>query len=152
MENKALVISFLVDEGWNVLLDFVKPTIYSCFILTILVQKPEYPGHTRSIPCLLMPWWCKQCSKLMVAQLPLVTKKLAGPVKFDLGQVKIIIDYIRREIFGTFPGDLEKFFVWNTVQGARASTTMTLSYGITHSWWRHQTEPFSTLLALCVGN
>ena len=30
----------------------------------------------------------------MVAQLPLVTKNWAGPVKFDLGQVKIIIDYI----------------------------------------------------------
>ena len=23
---------------------------------------------------------------------------------------------------------------------------------VTHSWWRHQTETFSTLLALCVGN
>ena len=29
----------------------------------------------------------------------------AGPIKFDPGQVKIIIDYIRREIFWTFLGD-----------------------------------------------
>ena len=35
----------------------------------------------------------------MVAQLPLTTKNWAGPIKFDLGQVKIVNDYIRREIF-----------------------------------------------------
>ena len=29
----------------------------------------------------------------------------AGPVKFDPGQVKIMIDHIRREIFWTFLGD-----------------------------------------------
>ena len=46
-----------------------------------------------------------QCLKLMVAQSPLTTKNWAGPVKFDPGQVKIIIDYIRREIFLTFLGD-----------------------------------------------
>ena len=51
-----------------------------------------------------------QCLKLMVAQSPLTNKNWAGPVKFDPGQVKIIIDYIRREIFLTFLGDLRKFF------------------------------------------
>ena len=50
----------------------------------------------------------------MVAQSPLATKNWAGPAKFDPGQVKIIIDYIRREIFLMFLGDLEKFLVWNT--------------------------------------
>ena len=35
----------------------------------------------------------------MVAQSPLATKNWAGPVKFDPWQVKIILDYIRREIF-----------------------------------------------------
>ena len=40
----------------------------------------------------------------MVAQSPLVTKNWVGPVKFDPGQVKIILDYIRREIFRTFLG------------------------------------------------
>ena len=48
--------------------------------------------------------WTKQCLKLMVAQSPLATKNWSGPVKFDLGQVKIIIDYIRREIFQTLLG------------------------------------------------
>ena len=47
----------------------------------------------------------KQCLKLMVTQSPLVTTNLAGPVKFNHEQVKIIIDYIRREIFLTFLGD-----------------------------------------------
>ena len=46
-----------------------------------------------------------QCFKLMVAQLPLATKNWAGPVIFEPGQVKITIDYIRREIFLTFLGD-----------------------------------------------
>ena len=46
-----------------------------------------------------------QCLKLMVAQSPLATKNWAGPVKFDPGQVKIITDYIRKEIFLTFLGD-----------------------------------------------
>ena len=46
-----------------------------------------------------------QCLKLMVAQSPLATKDWAGPVKFNPGQVKILIDYIRREIFITFLGD-----------------------------------------------
>ena len=46
-----------------------------------------------------------QCLKLMVAQSPLATKNLAGPVKFDPGQVKIIIDYIRRDIFFNILGD-----------------------------------------------
>ena len=56
--------------------------------------------------------WClvgygrdAQCLKVMVAQLPLAPKSWTGPVKFDPGQVKIIIDYIRREIFWTFLGD-----------------------------------------------
>ena len=35
----------------------------------------------------------------MVAQSPLVTKNWAGPVKFDPGQVEIIVDYMTREIF-----------------------------------------------------
>ena len=35
----------------------------------------------------------------------LATKKWAGPVKFDPGQVKILINYIRRGIFWTFLGD-----------------------------------------------
>ena len=43
-----------------------------------------------------------QCLKLMVGQSPLVIKNWAGPVKFDPGQAKITIDYIRREIFWTF--------------------------------------------------
>ena len=59
-----------------------------------------------------------QCLKLMVAQSPLATKNLAGPLKFDPGQVKIIIDYIRREIFLTFLGDWEKILVWNTDIGS----------------------------------
>ena len=46
-----------------------------------------------------------QCLKLMVAQSPLVTKNWAEPVKFDPGQVKIIIEYIRKEIFWIFLGD-----------------------------------------------
>ena len=46
-----------------------------------------------------------QCLKVMVAQSPLATKNWAGPVKFDPGQLNIIIDYIRREIFWTFLGD-----------------------------------------------
>ena len=41
----------------------------------------------------------------MVAKSPLATKNWAGPVKFDPGQVKIITDYIRREIFLTFLAD-----------------------------------------------
>ena len=40
--------------------------------------------------------WCIlhiiQCLKLNVAQLPMGIKNWAGPVKFDPGQVKIIID------------------------------------------------------------
>ena len=40
-----------------------------------------------------------QCLKLMVAQSPLATKNWTGPAKFDPGQVKIIIDYIRRDFF-----------------------------------------------------
>ena len=56
-----------------------------------------------------------QCLKLMVTQSPHVTKNWAWPVKFDPGQVKTIIDYIRREIFLTFLGDWENFLVWNTV-------------------------------------
>ena len=52
-------------------------------------------------------WWVSgfQCLKLMATQSPLVTKNWAGPVKFDHGQVKSIIDYIKREIFWTFLGD-----------------------------------------------
>ena len=50
----------------------------------------------------------------MVAQSPLATKNWAGPVKFDPGQVKIIIDYIRKEIFWTFLGDWEKILVRNS--------------------------------------
>ena len=46
-----------------------------------------------------------QCLKSMVVQSPLATKNWAGPIKFDPGQVKITIDYIRREIFWTFLGD-----------------------------------------------
>ena len=46
-----------------------------------------------------------QSLKLMVAQSPLLTKNWAGPVKFDSGQVKMIIDNIRRGIFSTFLGD-----------------------------------------------
>ena len=46
-----------------------------------------------------------QCLKLMVAQSPLETKNWAGPVSFDPGQVKIIIEYIRRKIFSAFLGD-----------------------------------------------
>ena len=34
-----------------------------------------------------------------------VTKKWAGPVKFYPGQVEIIIDYKRRDIFWTLLGD-----------------------------------------------
>ena len=41
----------------------------------------------------------------MVAQSPLATKNWAAPVKFDPGQVKIIIDYIKKQIFLTFLGD-----------------------------------------------
>ena len=51
----------------------------------------------------------------MVAQSTLATKNWAGQVKFDPGQVKIIKDYIKREIFLTFLGDWEKILVWNTV-------------------------------------
>ena len=40
-----------------------------------------------------------QCLKLMVTLSTLATNNWAGPVKFDPGQVKIILDYIRREIF-----------------------------------------------------
>ena len=58
---------------------------------------------------------CLQCLKLMVAQSPLSAKNWVGPVNFDPGQVKIIIGYIRREIFWTFLGDQEKIVVWNTV-------------------------------------
>ena len=50
-----------------------------------------------------------QCLKLMVTQQPLATKHLAGPVEFDTGQVKNLIDYIRREIF---LGHLVKILVW----------------------------------------
>ena len=55
-----------------------------------------------------------QCVKLMVAQSPLLTKNWTGSVKIDPGQVKIIIDYIGREIFLTCLGDKEKILVWNT--------------------------------------
>ena len=40
-----------------------------------------------------------QCLKLMVAQSPLAIEHWDGQVKFDPGQVKIIIDYIKGEIF-----------------------------------------------------
>ena len=50
----------------------------------------------------------------MLAQSTLVTKNWAETVKFDPGQVKIIIDYIMKEIFLTFLGDKKKFLVWNT--------------------------------------
>ena len=63
-----------------------------------------------------------QCLKLKVAQSPLATKNWAGPVKSDPGQVKIIIDYIRREFFWTFLGDLEKILVWNTEPSVRMSS------------------------------
>ena len=43
-----------------------------------------------------------QCLKLMVAQSPLVTKNWAGPVKFDPGQVKIIMNYRRRKFSGHY--------------------------------------------------
>ena len=43
-----------------------------------------------------------QCLKLMVAQSPLVNPNWVGPVKFDHGQVKIVIDHIRREFFWIF--------------------------------------------------
>ena len=43
--------------------------------------------------------------ELMVTLSTLATNNWAGPVKFDPGQVKIIIDYIRREICWTFLGD-----------------------------------------------
>ena len=46
-----------------------------------------------------------QVLKLMVVQLPLATQNWAGPVRFDPGQIKIIIDYIRRVIFWIFLGD-----------------------------------------------
>ena len=46
----------------------------------------------------------------MVAQSPLATKNWAGPVKFDPGQVKIIIDFIRREIFLDIYGRLSESF------------------------------------------
>ena len=49
-----------------------------------------------------------QCLKVMVDQ------NWAGPVEFDPGQVKIIINYIRREIFWTFLGDSEEILIWNT--------------------------------------
>ena len=43
----------------------------------------------------------------------MATKNWAGPVKFDPGQVKILIDYIRMEIFWTFLGDLRENFSLN---------------------------------------
>ena len=49
----------------------------------------------------------------MVAQSPLMTKTL-GPVTFDPWQVKIIINYIRKDIFWTFLGVSEKILVWDT--------------------------------------
>ena len=51
-----------------------------------------------------------QCLKLMVAQSPLATKNWAGPVILDPGQLKIRIDYRRREIVWTFLGDLSENF------------------------------------------
>ena len=50
----------------------------------------------------------------MVTQLPLASKNWAVAVELDPGQVKIIIGYIRREIFWTFLGDQVKILVWNT--------------------------------------
>ena len=50
-----------------------------------------------------------QCLKLMVAQLTLATKNWAAPVKFDPGQVKIIIDYIRRKFSEHFCVTKRKF-------------------------------------------
>ena len=47
----------------------------------------------------------------------MVTQSLqnwAGPVEFDPGQVKIMIDYTRGEIFWTFLGDEVKILVWST--------------------------------------
>ena len=57
-----------------------------------------------------------------VDQLILVTKNWAGPDKFDPGQVMIIIDYIRREIFLTFLGDKVKILVVSTVMATTGSS------------------------------
>ena len=71
----------------------------------------EFPGMIRVAPysdptpkSLLAP----QCLKLMVAQSPLETKNWAGPAKFDPGQIKIIINYIKREYFLNISGRLSE--------------------------------------------
>ena len=46
-----------------------------------------------------------ECLKLMVTQSPPMTENWAGPVKFRLGKIKIIIACIRWEILWTFLGD-----------------------------------------------
>ena len=46
--------------------------------------------------------------------MPLVTQNWDGPITFHAGQVKIIIDYIRREIYWAFLGEEANILVWST--------------------------------------
>ena len=59
-------------------------------------------------------WQCFSIGSDNAVYKVMVGQNWAGPVEFDPGQVKIIINYIRREIFWTFLGDSEEILIWNT--------------------------------------
>ena len=85
-------------------------TVLCVFILFDCSMVPIGMRHHGSQLCLLphvpqVPTFEMAVFKTEVTLSTLATNNWAGPVKFDPGQVKIIIDYIRREIFWTFLGD-----------------------------------------------
>ena len=82
---------------------FVILIMFSFIIIMILIMLVFYYDDDHKFH--------HQCLKLMITQSPLLTKNWAGLVKFDHGQVKIIIEYIMWEIFliHVFLGDKRKF-------------------------------------------
>ena len=97
----------------------------------------------------------------MVAQSPLLTKTWAGPAKFDPGQVKIIIDNIRRENFWTILGDWVKILAWNTEMAwchqakshylSQCWPRSLSSYGVTRPQWVKQLSHWGRVTHICVS-
>ena len=85
----------------------------------------------------ILYWVPVQCLKPVVTQSPLATKKWTGPVKFDPGQVRIIIDYIRRDIFLNISWRLREYFsLIETLSGsATAPKCAQISPIFYYLWW-----------------
>ena len=147
-------LSQIIDQDTNFLL---KGNLFLSLLFNLLVLKPEYFRRTRPIPWLLMHW---QLTNRVV-------RSSATTCTVEYARLKWVFVFHGEDFNYLCHLNVERWYNIKLIHSFLLSRMNSNGSGysvawfsqrcvmilvFSFSWWRHQMDTLSALLALCVGN